>query len=151
MLFRSGRGGRSLAQAWAEDNPRAYLGITVADFPNMFILYGPNTNLGHGGSAILHAECQVRYITRSIVAAHERGVQALEVKREAQEDWVGRVDAEHAELIWTHPGMSTWYRNQHGRVVSTSPFRLVDYWRMTHEADLHNYRLAKSGTSGEAV
>ncbi len=135
-----GLGGLTLAEAWADDNPRAYLGITVPDFPNLFILYGPNTNLGHGGSAIFHAECQVRYITRSIVQAIEHRVQALDVKRAVHDAWIAKVDEEHAQLIWTHPGMSTWYRNQHGRVVSTSPFRLVDYWRMTHEADLDNYR-----------
>src|SRR5690606_30492794 len=56
-----GRGGESLRERWGEDDPRAYLGITVPGFPNFFVLYGPNTNLGHGGSAIFHTECQVRY------------------------------------------------------------------------------------------
>lgn len=135
-----GIGGRTLAEAWADDNPSAYLGITVPGFPNFFMLYGPNTNLGHGGSAIFHAECQVRYIARTLVAMIEGGVAAVDVRPEVHREWVARVDAEHAELIWTHPGASNWYRNRHGRVVSTSPFRLVEYWRMTHEADLGNYR-----------
>ncbi|HEY5636205.1 MAG TPA: NAD(P)/FAD-dependent oxidoreductase, partial [Burkholderiales bacterium] len=130
----------TLAGAWADDNPTAYLGITVPGFPNFFMLYGPNTNLGHGGSAIFHAECQVRYIARTLVAMIEGGVDAIDVRPEAHDDWVARVDAEHADLIWTHPGVSNWYRNRHGRVVSTSPFRLVEYWNMTHEADLRNYR-----------
>ncbi len=47
-----GRGGRSIREAWGDDDPRAYLGITVPGFPNMFVMYGPNTNLGHGGSAM---------------------------------------------------------------------------------------------------
>jgi len=136
-----GVGGTTLAQAWAEDNPSAYLGITVPDFPNLFILYGPNTNLGHGGSAVFHAECQTRYITRTIVEMLERGIEAIDVRRDAHDAWAASVDAEHAQLIWTHPGVSTWYRNRHGRVVSTSPFRLVDYWKMTHEADLDRYRV----------
>jgi 4-hydroxyacetophenone monooxygenase len=136
-----GERGTTLAQAWADDNPGAYLGITVPGFPNMFILYGPNTNLGHGGSAVFHAECQSRYITRTIVEMIERSVQAIDVRQDAHDAWLAKVDAEHAQLIWTHPGMSTWYRNRHGRVVSTSPFRLVDYWRMTHEADLRDYRV----------
>ncbi len=136
-----GAGGTTLAQAWADDNPGAYLGITVPRFPNMFILYGPNTNLGHGGSAVFHAECQTRYVTRTIVEMLERGLEAVDVRQDAHDAWLTRVDAEHARMIWTHPGMSTWYRNRHGRVVSTSPFRLVDYWRMTHEPDLRNYRV----------
>ena len=139
-----GVGGTALAEAWADDDPSAYLGITVPGFPNMFVLYGPNTNLGHGGSAVFHAECQARYITRTLVEMIEGGIDAIDVRRDAHDDWVAKVDAAHAELIWTHPGMSTWYRNRHGRVVSTSPFRLVDYWRMTHDADLRNYRVVAS-------
>ena len=54
------------------------------------------------------------------------------------------IDAAHANLIWTHPGMSTWYRNRHGRVVSTLPFRIVDYWAMTHSADLADYELIRA-------
>ena len=144
-----GAGGTALARAWADDNPSAYLGVTVPGFPNMFILYGPNTNLGHGGSAVFHAECQARYITRTIVEMLERGIEAAEVRQDAHDAWVRKVDAEHAQLIWTHPGMSTWYRNGHGRVVSTSPFRLVDYWRMTHEADLRNYRTVATSPAGD--
>ncbi len=139
-----GAGGTALADAWADDNPSAYLGITVPGFPNMFILYGPNTNLGHGGSAVFHAECQARYITRTMVEMIEADVEAIDVRPDAHDDWVAKVDAAHSEMIWTHPGMSTWYRNRHGRVVSTSPFRLVDYWRMTHEPDLRNYRTVKA-------
>ena len=137
-----GAGGTTLARAWADENPTAYLGITVPGFPNMFILYGPNTNLGHGGSAVFHAECQARYISRTIVEMIERGVEAIDVRSEVHDAWVAAVDAEHAQLIWAHPGVSTWYRNRHGRVVSTSPFRLVDYWRMTHDAELEKYRTA---------
>jgi 4-hydroxyacetophenone monooxygenase len=134
-----GRGGQSLADAWAGDTPSAYLGIAVAGFPNLFLMYGPNTNLGHGGSIIFHAECQARYISKLLVAMAEQGIGALEVKRAAQDEYQHRVDEEHAGLIWTHPGMSTWYRNAKGRVISVSPWRLVDYWAMTHAPDLADY------------
>ena len=137
----AGRGGRTLAEAWADDNPTAYLGITVPGFPNLFCMYGPNTNLGHGGSIIIHAECQARYIADAVVKMAERDVAALDCRPEALESWVRRVDDAHERMIWTHPGMTTWYRNAAGRVVSTSPFRLVDYWAMTHHVDLSDYRL----------
>ncbi len=135
----TGRRGETLASRWGDDNPTAYLGITVPDFPNFFVAYGPNTNLGHGGSAFFNAECQTRYITKMMVATVEGPSAALEVTTDALDGWVDAVDAEHAELIWTHPGVTTWYRNRHGRVVSTSPFRLVDYWAMTHDADVERY------------
>jgi 4-hydroxyacetophenone monooxygenase len=136
-----GAGGRTLAQAWADDNPTAYLGMTVPGFPNLFVLYGPNTNLAHGGSVFFHGECQARYVAKTLVELLERGASAIDVRQEAHDAWVAKVDAEHAQLVWTHPGTGNWYRNRHGRVVSVSPFRLVDYWRMTHEADLGSYRV----------
>ena len=136
-----GRGGRELKAAWSDDNPTAYLGITVPGFPNLFCMYGPNTNLGHGGSIIFHAECQARYISGCLTKTMEKGVVAIECRQDVHDDYIRRVDAAHEKMIWTHPGMSTWYRNRHGRVVSTSPWRLVDYWAMTREPDLSDYAL----------
>ncbi len=136
-----GRGGRTLAEDWANDNPTAYLGMTVPGFPNFFCMYGPNTNMGHGGSVIFLAECQSRYISGCIVEMVERGVAALECRPEARDAWVRRVDEAHRELVWTHPGMSTYYRNRAGRVVSPSPFRLVDTWMTTHRPDFADFKM----------
>ena len=61
----TGRGGASLREQWG-DEPRGYLGITVPNFPNLFLLYGPGTNLAHGASIILHSECQVQYTMEAI-------------------------------------------------------------------------------------
>ncbi len=136
-----GRGGVSLRDAWADDNPTAHLGINVPGFPNLFCMYGPNTNLGHGGSLIFHGECQARYISDCLVKMIEGGIAAVDCRRAVHDAWQKRVDEAHEKMIWTHPGMSTWYRNRHGRVVSTSPWRLVDYWAMTHEAKLEDFAL----------
>ena len=134
-----GRAGQTLADAWADDNPSAYLGITVPGFPNLFLMYGPNTNLGHGGSIIFHAECQARYIARTLVTMAEQGIGAVEVKQAVHDEYQQRLDDEHDNLVWTHPGMSTWYRNGAGRVISVSPWRLVHYWAMTHDPDVGDY------------
>ena len=142
----AGRGGRKLAEEWADENQSAHLGMSVPGFPNFFCMYGPNTNMGHGGSVIFLAECQSRYISGCIVEMVERGLAVMECRPEARDDWVRRVDAEHAELVWTHPGMSTYYRNRHGRVVSPSPFRLVDTWAMTHRPELADFKLAHERT-----
>jgi len=137
----TGLDGHTLAEAWADDNPTAYLGITVPGFPNFFCMYGPNTNAGHGGSAFFLAECQVRYITGCLVDMVEHDVAAIECREDAYEEFVHRVDELHEDLIWTHPGMSTYYRNKHGRVVSPMPFRLVDYWTMTHRPNMDDFHL----------
>ena len=141
-----GRGGVDLRETWDGDNPTAYLGITVPGYPNFFCLLGPNTGLGHGGSAMFQAECQSRYITACIVKMIENDIATLEVHREAHDDYVERVDKEHQQMIWSHPGMTTYYRNARGRVVTVMPWRLVDYWKMTHEADLDNYHVAYRGS-----
>jgi 4-hydroxyacetophenone monooxygenase len=134
-----GRGGTRLADRWGDDDARAYLGMTVPEFPNLFVLYGPNTNLAHGGSIIFHAECQVRYLTSLVRQMAERGARAVEVRGDVHDEYNDRVDAAHGELVWTHPGVDTWYRNRAGRVVSNSPWRLVDYWHMTAAARLDEY------------
>lgn len=137
----TGRGGRNLADVWAGDDPRAHLGITIPGFPNLFCMQGPNTGLGHGGSAIFQAECQARYIAGCLTRMIEQDIAAIDVKQSVHDDYVRRVDAEHEAMIWTHPGMSTYYRNRNGRVVSVMPWRLVDYWAMTHEPDLAEYEV----------
>jgi 4-hydroxyacetophenone monooxygenase len=136
----TGRDGKRLADAWANDNPTAYLGLTVPGFPNFFTMLGPNSGPAHGGSVIFQSECQSRYITACLVEMIERGIAAIEIRQDAHDQYIRKVDAEHEQLIWTHPGMSTYYRNKQGRVFSAMPWRFVDYWRMTHDPDFNQYR-----------
>jgi len=140
-----GRSGVALKEVWGDDDPRAYLGLTVPDFPNLFVMSGPNTGLAHGGSVIFVAECQARYITSMLREMIEGGLADVEVERAVHDAFNERVDAEHAELVWSHPGMNNWYRNRAGRVFIPMPFRLVDYWGMTTEPRLDEYR---TGTDG---
>ena len=134
-----GRDGKNLREAWANDNPTAYLGLTVPDFPNFFCMLGPNSGPAHGGSVIFQSECQSRYISACLVDMIERGIASIDVRQTVHDDYVRKVDAEHNQMIWTHPGMTTYYRNKSGRVFSAMPWRFVDYWAMTHDADLGQY------------
>ena len=134
-----GRDGRTTAQVWGDDDATAHLGIATAGFPNLFLTCGPGTVLGHGGSYITIAECQVRYIVDLLVRMSERGIGAVEVREETEADYVARHDDAHERMIWTHPGMGNWYRNADGRVVCALPWRIVDYWAMTREADLDDF------------
>lgn len=135
----AGRGGQTIRDAWGDDDPRAYLGMTVPGFPNFFIMYGPNTNLAHGGSLFFHAECQTRYISQALRELVEDGGSSLEVRPEPYNEYCRRVDVAHDRMVWTHPGMSNWYRNSKGRVVTNSPWRLVDYWALTRKFDASEY------------
>jgi len=135
-----GRGGENLGESWGED-PKAYLGITVPHFPNLFMLYGPATNLAHAGSIIFHSECQVRYIVGCIHALLERGARAIDCREDVNEAFNRKLDETLAKTVWSHPGMNSWYKNAKGRVITTSPWLLLDYWQWTREPDLGDYEV----------
>jgi 4-hydroxyacetophenone monooxygenase len=135
-----GKSGIDLRSAWDEDDARAYLGTTVPGFPNLFMLYGPNTQQGHGGSLISAIECQVDYIAKLARKMVEEDIAVIDVKRDVFECYNDQVHEAHQEMIWTHPGVDTYYRNAKGRVVVNSPFRLVDFWSMTKKSDLGDYQ-----------
>ena len=134
-----GRSGRTLREAWEDDNAQAYMGTVVPDFPNFFMLYGPNLQPGHGGSLIFVVEMQVRYIMDMIAKMAAQGIGAVEVREEVHARYNANVDAEHENMVWTHPGMSTYYRNDRGRIVINSPYRNVDFFDMTRRVDLAEY------------
>jgi 4-hydroxyacetophenone monooxygenase len=135
----AGVGGQLLSEVWGEDDARAYLGIATPGFPNLFFMYGPNTNLGHGGSFIFLAESQINYITDALVRMVNGDLAAIECRADVCADYNARLDAAHDKMVWTHQGMDTWYRNSKGRVVSPMPWRVLDYWTMTRAADLEDY------------
>ena len=134
-----GVSGIPLRDVWGVDDPRAYLGITVPDYPNMFVLVGPNTFVAHGGSIIYQAECEMRYVTDCIRHMVENGISSVEVKQDVHDEYNKRVDAEHDQLVWSHSGLHSWYRNSKGRVFSPMPWRFVDYWQMTHDFNESEY------------
>jgi 4-hydroxyacetophenone monooxygenase len=138
-----GRSGRTLRETWGEDDATAHLGITVPDFPNLFLLLGPNTIAGHGGSAAMGLEMQVRYVMRMLARMVEEGIAAVECRQEVHDDYVERLDAKLAGTIWVHPGMTTYYRNRRGRVVSCMPWTNVEYLHMTREPDLGEFHLSR--------
>ncbi len=135
----TGRGGVRLAEQWG-DEPSAYLGITVPHFPNLFCMYGPGTNLAHGGSLIFHSECQIRYITGCIKALVEGGLTSMEPRLDVHDDYYERTQRELDGLVWSHPSIRhSWFKNPQGRIHVLSPWRLVDYWAWTREPDLADF------------
>jgi 4-hydroxyacetophenone monooxygenase len=125
-----GRGGVELHEQWAGD-AKAYLGMTVPNFPNLFIVYGPNTNIVVNGSIIFFSECSVRYIVEALKLLAQTGQSAMEPKKAVHDDFNARVDAANAGMAWGVPQVSSWYKNATGRVSQNWPFRLIDYWSAT--------------------
>ncbi len=137
-----GRDGAVLAEQWGEE-PTALYGITVPNFPNLFCLYGPGTNLASGGSLIFHSECEMRYVMgclRMLLA--DPDAHSIEVTHAAHDDYNERLQAELDQMVWSHPSIRhSWYRNPDGRIYILSPWRLVDFWSWTREPDPADFTL----------
>jgi 4-hydroxyacetophenone monooxygenase len=128
-----GRDGEILSERWGE-RPTAYLGITIPGYPNFFCMYGPGTNLAHGGSLIFHSECQIRYITECLELLIAGGHKSMEPTEDTAADWHDSSQAEMRKMVWSQPSVKhSFYKNKFGEVYVLSPWRLVDYWTWTRE------------------
>jgi 4-hydroxyacetophenone monooxygenase len=133
-----GRGGVDLHHRWDGD-ARAYLGITVPEFPNFFMLYGPNTNIVVNGSIIWFTECEVHYVLDAVKTVLATGARALVCKPEVHDAYNVAVDAENLRMVWGVANVNSWYKNAKGRVAQNWPFPLVEYWKRTHAVNPTDY------------
>ena len=131
-----GRDGRSLAEVWSS-GPQAYLGTTVAGFPNLFLLSGPNTNLGHN-SIIFMIECQVNYIVRCIRELARAGLRWLDVRREAMTRFNAVLGRRLDATVWAG-GCTSWYKTSSGKITNNWPGFSVDYWRRTRRPNFADF------------
>ena len=138
-----GRGGVSIRDVWGDDNPSAYLGVSVPGFPNLFITAGPNTFWSHGGSMIFASECQVRLILQALREMIEKGISSLEIKKEVHDEYNERLHEKAREMVWTHRNVHSYYKNANNRLTVLNPWRLVDYWYMTRDFDPDAYLVEK--------
>jgi 4-hydroxyacetophenone monooxygenase len=135
-----GRTGASLETRWG-DYPRAFNGIVVPDYPNLFTLYGPNTNIVHGGSIIYQTECQVHYVMKCVVKMIQQRLGSMEIREAVNDEYNERVQSISKTLAWGHPGVRSWYKNSQGHVVNNSPFSLQKFWEVTHDVVEDHYLL----------
>ena len=135
-----GRGGRDLHEHWGGD-ARAYLGMTVPGFPNLFCMYGPNTNLVANGSIIFFSECEVQYILSAIRLLLERHANAVDCRPEVHDAYNVSVDDANGRMAWGAATVNTWYRNANGRITQNWPFTLLEFWQRTRELDPAEYEL----------
>ncbi|HEY9236114.1 MAG TPA: NAD(P)/FAD-dependent oxidoreductase [Phenylobacterium sp.] len=138
-----GRGGADLHETWAGD-AKAYLGMTIPHFPNLFMIYGPNTNIVVNGSIIFFSECSVRYIIGCLKLLAETGMIAMEPRQDVFEAFNTRIDEGNRLMAWGAPQVTSWYKNETGRVSQNWPFALVDYWRATLAPDPNDFVLSRS-------
>lgn len=132
--------GRALHEEWQGDDARAYLAMTSPGFPNLFYLFGPNSN-PPGGSWVTVAEDQVRYITQVLESMIRDDIAALDVKQERYEEQNAQVDQLAGELLTSLPGVDSYYRNARGRVVTNSPYTVLEYWELINQPNLDDFNV----------
>jgi 4-hydroxyacetophenone monooxygenase len=136
----TGREGVDLHERWDSD-ARAYLGITVPEFPNLFLLYGPNTNIVVNGSIIYFSECEVHYILGCLRVLFEEDKRALVCRHDVHDAYNARIDEGNRGMAWGVSGVNTWYKNAKGRITQNWPFTLLEYWEQTRTPDPTDYEL----------
>lgn len=134
----TGRTGKALAQHWAE-GARAYLGIATCDFPNLFFMYGPNTNLGHN-SILLMAEAQANYIVQLIAAVERQQCSAVEVYAEVEARYNSELQARLQSMVWNRVADS-WYKSG-GRITNNWPGSVGEYRRATRRFRSADFRFS---------
>jgi cation diffusion facilitator CzcD-associated flavoprotein CzcO len=132
-----GRDGHALGDAW-KDGAEAYLGVALAGFPNFFMLYGPNTNLGHN-SIILMIERQVGYIMQCIERLRQRDLRTLEVCDDAMARYNADVQRSLKKSVWD-TGCESWYKNDSGKITNNWPHSTISYWWHTRRPVWADFR-----------
>ncbi|HEX6117711.1 MAG TPA: NAD(P)/FAD-dependent oxidoreductase [Solirubrobacterales bacterium] len=132
-----GRGGRSLADAW-NGSPRAYLGSTIAGFPNLFLLVGPNSAGGYN-SIIFTTEAHINYALAAIRAMDARGIGSVEVRTEVYDGFAREADERLASSVWNEGGCASWYFDGNGRNAVWWPGFTWRLWQRTRRFDPADY------------
>ncbi|MFA7264608.1 MAG: NAD(P)/FAD-dependent oxidoreductase [Caulobacter sp.] len=134
-----GAGGRSLSAAW-KDGAEAYLGVTVAGFPNLFMLYGPNTNLGHN-SIIVMIESQVGYLVEAMKELKRRGARSLTVTDQALKRFNAELQQDLTKTAWAG-SCSSWYKTASGKITNNWSNDTATYMRLMRSPAFADYEVA---------
>lgn len=135
-----GRGGVKLADAWKE-TMSAYRGSTITGFPNLFMLLGPNTTLGHSSQTVM-IEAQISYVIDALKQMERQGLASVEVRPEVQQAYNERLDARLEGTVWNAGNCRSWYLDASGHNPSIWPTYTWRFRRQTRRFDLNSYQLA---------
>jgi 4-hydroxyacetophenone monooxygenase len=137
-----GSGGVDLHERWGGE-ARAFLGLTIPGFPNLFLMYGPNTNIVINGSIIYFSECEARYITESMRLLLTTGARSMDCRPEVHDTYNVEIDEANRRMAWGASTVSSWYKNASGRVAQNWPHSLLEYHQRTLTPDPDDYVLAE--------
>ncbi len=141
-----GRSGRSLAETWSETGMAAYKGSTIPDFPNLFMIVGPNTGLGHS-SMVYMIESQVNYIREAIRTMRHNDYAVVEVSPEAASSYNADIQRRMKRTVWTTGGCASWYMDAHGNNTTLWPRTTFAFRSLTKQFDVAAYRVEAPASS----
>jgi cation diffusion facilitator CzcD-associated flavoprotein CzcO len=141
-----GKDGRSLSEVFDEVGLQCYKGTAVAGFPNLFLLVGPNTGLGHS-SMIFMIESQIAYLADALATMRRRGVRSLEVRTEVQQDYARMLRRRHSRTIWSTGGCASWYLDKHGDNSTLWPGFSYEFRQITRKFDITAYHVSIGGAA----
>lgn len=136
----TGRDGKTLQNLWA-DFPRAYLGVAVPDFPNFFIVTGPNTLIGHT-SALFIIESQMNYISDCISKVLKRDKLTIEVRPEVEEEYTSAIHKTMEKTVWAWGGCKSWYQNKAGKVIALFPGFSFNYYLLSRRCKEKHHKFS---------
>jgi len=140
-----GRDGATLKEHW-RGGMHAHRGSTVPGFPNLFLLVGPNTGLGHS-SQVFMIEAQIAYVMDALRSFDERGADVVEVRPEAEAAWNDRIRTAMRSTVWNSGGCRSWYLDDRGRNTTLWPGFTFRFRRATERFDPGAYRFAAAGAT----
>jgi cation diffusion facilitator CzcD-associated flavoprotein CzcO len=143
-----GRDGLALEDAWTP-RPRTLMGVMTPGFPNLFLLYGPSTNLGHN-SIIFMVECQVRYLLKCLKQMHRRQAAAVEPREEAVEEYDRILQRKLGQTVWAGD-CTSWYKKDDGSIVNNWWGTATAYWLRTSRVDPSQFEFTPAGAVSTAA
>ncbi|MFD4367865.1 flavin-containing monooxygenase [Rhodococcus sp. NPDC058521] len=133
-----GKDGRSLAEVFEDGGQQGYKGATIANFPNMFFLVGPNTGLGHS-SMVFMIESQINYLASALDTIDKHDLGTVEVREDTQKAYNADLQAKLSNSVWNNGGCASWYLDKHGNNTTLWPGFTFDFRRQTKKFDLEAY------------
>ena len=138
-----GTDGRLLSEVW-NGSPQAYLGTVISGFPNLFMLYGPNLNLGHS-SIVYMLESQIHYVLQAISLLLRDDVSALDVRPAIQQAYNHDIASRLAGTVWDRGGCASWYLDANGRNSTMWPDYTFRYRQAVDRFDPSDYEIERAG------
>ncbi len=144
----TGRDGIDLREVW-RDGAEAYFGASIAGFPNLFLITGPNTGLGHT-SMVLMIEAHIQYVSSAIRTMREKQLATVDVRKDVQDAFNRRLHARLSRTIWATGGCKSWYQTSAGKIVALWPGSTVTFRKRTEQFDLSKYEATAASAIAEA-